>query len=420
MTEREYWQPLIQIAGAQWNEIERLAVVEGIRPAAYQPVKPEDMLNMSVWATSRGLVSIPIAVINSATTYSAAGTATVDPAKPIEYRCVITRPENVATLQRIPNIANNDAALGEFLGYPSCCRDFFMQTWANNQVDTTWDQFATSNSAFGSVEANMLWRWIGIRWVSHLPCSYQCQHTIALGRQMRQLMKKYGYHESAHTIDTVLSWPVEWSGINGIAEIVGPCIKISTRTDWAPPRDNRRFSRKGIYQKPRKQMWTLNGFTSFTKMFTAHEPVVKAVSEFAPKDSTVVDLGCGTGVLLRRIMMHRPDIQLVGYDHNGTAINEARQIGIGTFHEALLKTYTGAPDHTVLLNPVRLTELPPDDAAALRAELAKAAVVIVYDYDDMIQKKRLNEWVAAAGLPVENLMIVHQAEDVQVGVIEHP
>ena len=30
--------------------------------------------------------------------------------------------------------------------------------------------------------------------------------------------------EEAKIIDTVLSWPVEWSGVNGIAELVAPPV----------------------------------------------------------------------------------------------------------------------------------------------------------------------------------------------------
>ena len=36
-------------------------------------------------------------------------------------------------------------------------------------------------------EANILWRWLGIRPVFHLPCSFTCEPTVALGTQIIDL-----------------------------------------------------------------------------------------------------------------------------------------------------------------------------------------------------------------------------------------
>lgn len=422
LMERDYWQPLIQRASLDYVTIEREAVAQGIRPACYQPVAPEQLLDVSVWATRRGLVVVPITQIDKTTGYSS-GSGQQVAGRAQDLRCLITTPDRMAILKDIPNIASNDVALGEFLGYPTCCRDFFMKTWATGQVDTTWDQFSATGSSAGSLEANMLWRWFGIRWVSHLPCSFQCQHTIQQGQALRQLMKAEGLHESAHTIDTVLSWPVRWSGINGIAEIVGPCVKVSTRTDWAPPSAHRRFERIGRYSKPHKEQWTQNGFGSFHRMFTAHEPLVKTISEFTSPNGIVLDLGCGNGALLRRVKRHRPDVTLVGYDVNADAIQAAQTVGVGEFHHANLKDATmppeSAPETTVVINPIRLAEMTPDDAQRTRAMLATARTIIVYEYDDALKNHTLSGWVASVGLPVERLLVTYSTPVVSVGVIEN-
>lgn len=417
LTEREYWMPLIKMASQTYVRMERESVAEGIRPAAYQTIHPNNFLDQSAWATRRGLVLIPITQVNVADSYSSASN-NFDPSKSIEFRVIITTPNLVAQIQQIPDLANNNTELGKLLGYPECCQKFFLNTWGSGQVDTTFDQYATTGLADGSVEANILWRWLGIRWVSHLPCSFQCNHTIERGRQMRQLMRQRGHHEAAHVIDTVLSWPTRWSGINGIAEIVAPAVKVSTRTDWAPPKDNRRFTRKGRYTKPTKDIWTLNGFTSFPVMFESHEPVVKAIAEFAKKDGTLVDLGCGNGTLLRRSAFHRPDLKLVGYDTNEVAITAAAATGIGDYTVANVKDVMLNEQMTVVMNPARLTELTPTEATILLEELQSVHNIIVYAYGDTLKQRSLAEWIVEARLPVERLLITHASDLVSVGVIE--
>jgi hypothetical protein len=80
-------------------------------------------------------------------------------------------------------------------------------------------------------ETNVLWRWLGIRAVPHLPCSFDCQHSIALGKKLMEMGRYAGYQDEMDWLLEILSWPVEWSALHGIAEIKTPILKISTRTD---------------------------------------------------------------------------------------------------------------------------------------------------------------------------------------------
>lgn len=425
LTERDYWMPLLEQANQSWEELERWSVVDGIRPATYQVASPERFMELSTWAAKYGLVVVPITQINRHNAYRSGSADAFDPSQPWDYRVIITRPESVAKIAAVPDLAKNDAALGDILGYPECCREFFSNTWGSCQVDTTWNQFATTGVAEGPVEANMLWRWKGIRWVSHLPCSYQCKHTVEIGRQIRQMAQRRGYIEVAHTIDTVLSWPTKWSGVNGIAEIVGPCIKVSTRTDWAPPRANRYFERKGRYVKPTKKIWTQNGFKSFGEMRRFHVPIVDAVREFAPENATLIDLGCGNGHLLRRIKLHRSDVNLFGVDVNEDAIKDAQAVGVGTWVvdalenlgwcNELTKSETAVPVYC----PVRFAEMSEETRLAGVEALKTCPLHIVYVYSDNLEKMSLEEWVQAMGLPNDKLLVTHTdaAKEVAVGVI---
>ena len=134
---------------------------------------------------------------------------------------------------------------------------------------------------------------------------------------------EHGYREEMLTIREVLNWPVEWSRLFGIAEIVTPGLKISTRTDWTPQKDA--FTKPGMYREPKKTWWTQNGFSSADGMRDAHRDMIDALVTQLPPQARIVDLGCGNGMLLRRLTIHRPDIRIAGVDTNADAIRSAQE-----------------------------------------------------------------------------------------------
>lgn len=426
MADRELWRPLINEAVQAWFFIERLAVIEHVRPAAYQPMQPNRLLEETAHLAKFGLTVLPIAQMNTTHSYSSA-TNGFDPTQPWEYRVLIVPITEMAKIASIPNLATNNEALGEILGYPKCCIDFFLRTWGAGQVDTTWDQYAETGSADGPIEANLLWRWKGIRWVSHLPCSYQCEHTVAIGKQMREVALKHGYVEETRTIDAVLSWPVRWSGVNGIAEIVSPYLKVSTRTDWAPPSDHRRFQRTGQEAvKTDKTFWTHNGFSSHEYMRQVHVPIIQAIKEFTPQNASVVDLGCGNGALLRRAKLYRSDIKIAGIDINEEAIQTvaketmSRKWLTGKIQEGTWTTLSPNPAETVLVScPVRLCEMTDEEKTQTLTAMQRYPIQIVYVYGDNLQRHSLEQWVELAGLPVDKLLMIHFGNtNVAVGVLQ--
>ena len=426
MVEREYWKPIFDRLNSLREEIEWLTVIEGIRPALYQFVAPHNLLHVNTRAAKHGLVVVPIAQQNKeGNTYSAGSPSGFDPNSPWEYRVLVASKDVLPLILATDNIAQNNEVLGQVLGYPTCCREFFHRTWGAGQIDTTWEQYAETGDAAGPVEANMLWRWMGVRWVSHLPCSYQCEATVEIGRKTREMLKRHGYAEEIKALDTILSWPTRWSGVNGIAEIVGPALKISTRTDWAPPTDNRRFTRAGKYVKPTEDLWKHNGFSNYAGMITSHAPLLDEIKTLVPQGGAIIDLGCGNGRLLRTAKLNRPDIKIGGVDINTDAIHSVQAGLVGKWDASQIQdlkwTDWFAPETTVALYcPVRLTEMTPEDAERTRAALAAYKTHLVYVYGDNLLKHQLQDWMTLAGYPVDRLTVVcsESAREVAIGVLQ--
>jgi hypothetical protein len=135
--------------------------------------------------------------------------------------------------------ARMDDALGQLFGYPECCRKFFQEVWVHQHcLDTTW-AMATNTVASqtavvecgGVPLANVLWRCLGVRAVPHLPCRFDCKETMAFAEQLLSVGERAGFVDEMRWVREILSWPVEWSALHGIAEVKTPILKFSTRTD---------------------------------------------------------------------------------------------------------------------------------------------------------------------------------------------
>lgn len=411
--ERGWWKPHVEAIVAMLGALERETVVHGLRDAGILDCAPQDLPHLTEWARANGLVVFPQRIVAGSVLSSAA------PPRPGDrwtYRVLVVRPERVPLTD--VHLRTN-AGLGPFLGFPPCCRAFFEQTWGAGQVDTTWDQYAAAGTADGPRDTNLLWRWLGARWVFHLPCSHLCDATVRLGQQHRALALELGYAEEVTALNEILSWPVHWSAVNGIAQIVGPCVRVSTRTDWSP--EARQFRRHGEYHAPEPWLWRDNGFASPEGMRAAHDPIVRAVVEHAPAAARICDLGCGNGLLLRRVKMRRPDVSIAGVDLDETATAHARQHLVGQWTVANLRAdpWPGNPT-VVLLSVNRLTpaEMSQADAAQVREALKKTDRVFVYAYgDNLAAAGSLHALCAQAGLPRHPAMIA-VAPDVAVGLFE--
>lgn len=413
LDEREWWQPLFTRASSAFGMLERLSVVEGIRPAAFVNIPATELISATTWARDHGILCVPYTITGVSQNYSATSIP-IRPGDPFDYRVLFVRPELYAQ-----TAAASDNELGKLLGYPECCRSAFDATWGRGQVDSTWEQTIGGQFPQGPVEANTMLRWMGIRFVSHMPCHYNCQHSVRIGQQMFELGLTYGYREEMYTIREVLQWPVEWSRLFGIAEIVTPALKISTRTDWTPTKDT--FRKDGVYQKPSKKWWTQNGFGTADAMRSAHDVVSASVSPLLPKKSRVLDLGCGNGRLLRQLKSDRPDIRIGGVDINHDAIIDAsgsvmdltskfwhEHIEVGSWRQWL--------PTVVLYTPGRLLEMDSTVAAKVRSWLSEIPIQIVYSYEDWLSGTTLSELCGRAQLPVLSESLV-KMPGIEVGVI---
>lgn len=430
---REVWEPRLRRITKAWFAIEWLAVLSGVRRCGVTVASSEDLITRGGEWVKSGLSALPLE---------------------IQGRIVVGPPVELAAFKAAWDAGDNQE-IGRLLGYPKCCLDFFQAVWVDQGlVDTTWPMAlrtaAPKNGAntievAGPAESNILWRWMGIRAVPHLPCRFDCADTVRLGKRFVEVGRLAGYDQEMDCLLDILSWPVEWSALHGIAEIKTPVLKVSTRTDATPskyvvrrqggaypgegaqglmfpyrmPRkllftESRAFHRglaNPIHVRPPRPSWYAsdNGFSSIAAMEKAHGSVLEVTrGALSWGGGPVLDLGCGNGALLQRIHEVNTAVVPFGIDAEADRVEHARVLlprfadhfVPGDMFESDAIWPAGRRYALALLMPGRLLEAGPGRAARLAARLkAHCDQLVVYAYGDWLSRfGDLRGLAGAAGL----------------------
>ncbi len=223
--------PMIQKVARTWAEMEWRSVHAHLRRCALCLVSSGDMVSLDAEAAKCGLKALPLRVEESR---SFPGPAS------IMLHVVVARKREAAEFKSAW-IRRDSNAIGELLGYPPCCRQFFQRFFVEQQLnDPTWSIAQSSILSrrngdsiilSGPPQLNLLLRSIGLRAVSHFPCSMDCADSLILANQFMDLGRSLHLSDEVEWLNEMLCWPVEWSALHGIAEIRTPVVKISAPTD---------------------------------------------------------------------------------------------------------------------------------------------------------------------------------------------
>jgi hypothetical protein len=319
-------------------------------------------------------------------------------------------------------------------------------TWAMGIASLTHSNGTRNIELDSPLETNILWRWMGIRAVPHLPCSFNCESTLAFGQQMIALGRETGYVDEMEWLAEILSWPVEWSGLHGIAEIKTPILTAITRTDITPVKytlkrlgtsypeegaqgivfpyqtpeqfsisDSTSFQRgieNPIYQTENvyyASWYSIdNGFNNRFLMTKSHAPIADLVTATLPQGGSVLDLGCGNGALLRQIYEKNNEIVPYGvenepsrFDHVSLVLPEfAENFACGSMFDCSRIWPAETKFDIIFLMPGRLLEVELEQAENLKQFIRDHShYLVIYAYGDWLTRySNLQGLAEAAGL----------------------
>lgn len=355
---KNVWLPRINLISSCFQDLEQKLVFAGHKPANLTSLPHNVFIDKQISLSKTEFRLVPLARIKQNTVYSNTSEPAANDSQ-YDVRCVLIKKELESEWIDAWN-KNDNKVLGRLLGYPSCCVDFFQKYWVEEgYVDTTYPMSLSGTE--GPKECNILLRWLGVRAVSHLPCSFNCEHTYDIAVRNIKYARECGYEQEMDWLEEMLDWPVSWSALHGIAEIKTPILKISSRTDatadkytvdkqgYSYPKEGASGTSFPYINKSKvkitdtkafkrglelyKTQWTDNGFVSFEAMNHSHNVLLETISQSKIEFTSVIDLGCGNGELLKKISERFQPTDIYGIEYNTERFNRIKlNFSEGTFY----------------------------------------------------------------------------------------
>lgn len=230
------WQPRIDKIARAWREIEWLSVVEHVRQCVLCTIPAERWNDLQRRSAKAGLSIEPLMVKRNASAVPGRSAIAAEPSA-LSMRAVIGARRDAQRFARA--WSNGDiAGVGSLLGYPECCCRFFVETMLHrDRQELLWavashSSKADADSHFleidGQGEANIFWRYLGVKAVPHIPCRFDCAGSLQLARLLADVGRRSGFAEEVEWTSQILRWPLEWSMLHGIAEMKTPILKVCT------------------------------------------------------------------------------------------------------------------------------------------------------------------------------------------------
>ncbi|MFH0867755.1 MAG: DUF483 domain-containing protein [Candidatus Woesearchaeota archaeon] len=130
----------------------------------------------------------------------------------------ISKDKNKAEFLKLLESRNDDKTIGELLGYPKCCIDFFIENREKQQkLQNDYILPALNNSEGFEFPfyTNYAIRYFDIALLSHFPHNFHCEESIRIAKANLECMKKYS-KGLADKFETMLKNPVLYTENNGV------------------------------------------------------------------------------------------------------------------------------------------------------------------------------------------------------------
>jgi hypothetical protein len=242
---RDQWEPRMEAIRAALQDLTLESVSRGMRDCGLIQVRDDELDTLVSRCADGGLAVLPLEhaaspkSIASVTATNALQSLVGGPLPSGMATAVVGRSAEVETVAAAWE-RGACADVATLLGYPLCCGRFLAELVDERRLDATWSMAHNSDQAPNDLshfsigvepETNLLWAPLGITPVPHVPCSFGCAASRQVGQQITDLARATGHEAEIRWMHQILSWPVSWSALHGIAETKTPILKMVTRTD---------------------------------------------------------------------------------------------------------------------------------------------------------------------------------------------
>ena len=232
---RQTWERILPELNSFMQQMEVESVVRGHRLCTWQTVREDEFIRYAKDWSERGLYILPVTRVRTFQGFAHKHEKPV-PGEVASVCVILSKKREHALEYRMAYEAGNNDAQGYYLGFPSCCRRFFEEVWAQGYYDPIWQ--AALRSPIVKQEERKLrikahpyslatLRYVGLRISFHIPCSFYCEETIELAEQRLALAEEHN-SRNVTLLKALLRMPHSWSVQHGIAVVKTPIFYIIT------------------------------------------------------------------------------------------------------------------------------------------------------------------------------------------------
>jgi len=243
----DVWGTKIEKARIFYPRIEMETVKHGLRKCMIlHRVRPENFDMHARTLAKDGLILVPISKEGDGGDTFAHQSRQYEKNRPFVYRVAVARKGQDAEELVHASQINDDRKIGELLGFPECCSNFFYKKWRDSYSDPIWQQAeGTINTKYSfrqdekfnvnnkhiirvkesNSKISSVFRYIGVRVLSHLPCALDCKQSLAVANDWIDLATREKIEGLEETLE-IMKLPFEWDCFKGIVVINTPVFKF--------------------------------------------------------------------------------------------------------------------------------------------------------------------------------------------------
>jgi len=238
---RSLWEPRLERVRKTYNDAELATVICGMRRVFVYHIRSDAFEESYSLLRENNLVYFPT---NKSGIYQGFSHRhlPVEPGKPYTLYGAAVKADDQEAGELFTQASSgftDHEVIGELLGYPKCCIEFFNATWGKETIDPIYEAALNTSDVQDDdgiltvkchPYCNNMLRYFGVRITPHLTCSLQCEETTKWGEEWIEIMRQLDDEATDWAIE-LLSMPMTWDCLKGIAIIDTPIFRGVTNSD---------------------------------------------------------------------------------------------------------------------------------------------------------------------------------------------
>jgi hypothetical protein len=213
----ENWPSKLSKMMELYKEAEYQTVKKNIRKAAIISVYPENLDKSFEKFNKDELIFIPTWKVKAGESFSFER-RNFKEGESFYWEGYLVKTKKDGSILKKPNQKHNLKVIGQMLGYPDCCIEYFIKNFPVN-YDPIWVNL--EGKIKGYPESNGMLRYFGPKIVPHYSCSPTCQATKKIGQTWLKIMEEIDKDLTKEMYD-LLAGPMTWNSYHGVVQVETP------------------------------------------------------------------------------------------------------------------------------------------------------------------------------------------------------